>query len=80
VQLLTQVEFDDADFPIAERVAQRLGYTQTAYTSTSALWGLFCLPDHARMREGCVIKTRELGIMFVQTLEDLNLDQDGRPE
>jgi hypothetical protein len=79
-QPLTQVEFAESDFEIAERVAKRLGYSQTAYTSTSALWGLFCLPDHASMREGCVIKTKELGIMFVQTLKDLNLDAEGRPE
>lgn len=78
--LLTQVEFDEPDFEIAERVAKRLGFTQTAYTSTSALWGLFCLPDHAKMREGCIIKTKELGMLFVSSLEDLNLDNQGRPE
>lgn len=79
-QPLTQEEFTERDFQIAERVAKRLGFSQTAYTSTSALWGLFCLPDHARMREGCIIKTRELGLMFVSTLEDLNLGPDGRAE
>ena len=70
-QALTQVEFDEEDFRVAERVARRLGYTQTAYTSTSALWGLFCLPDRATQKKGCVIKTRELGLMFVQDLEDM---------
>ena len=42
-QQLTQLEFQEEDFPVAERLAKRLGYTQTAYTSSSALWGLFCL-------------------------------------
>lgn len=83
-QPLTQVEFDRADFPRAERIARALGYHQTAYTSTSALWGLFCLkenPEHVPAgphRGGCIIKTRELGLMFVQCLEDLNLDAEGR--
>ena len=86
-QLLTQVEFDEADFPIAERIARRLGYKQTAYTSTSALWGLYCLPENpatAKAGEathgGCIIKTIELGLMFVQDLEDLHLGSDGRVE
>jgi hypothetical protein len=79
--LLTQVEFDEADFPKAQEVAKRLGYEQTAYTSTSALWGLFCLPENPRTakrgqqtRGGCIIKTRELGMMFVQNLEDLHME------
>lgn len=112
VQLLTQVEYDEDDFPIAEALAKRLGYEQTAYTSTSTLWGLFCLPEspetvrgrrctkcqdrpgydglgrpckHCRgdgwitpprpwlqTRGGCIIKTRELGLLFVQNLEDLH--------
>lgn len=59
-------------------MARSLGYTQTAYTTTSALRGLFCLPDHARQRKGCIIKTRELGLLFVQDLEDCLLDREGR--
>ena len=62
-----------ADIEFAERIALRLGYTQTAYTSTSGLWGLFCLPDHAKHRKGCIIKTQEFGFMFVADLEDLQL-------
>lgn len=82
-QALTQVEFEEADFPIAERVAKALGYKQTAYTSTSALWGLFCLPENPEYGRGpdlggCIIKTKELGLMFVQNLEDLRLGADGR--
>jgi hypothetical protein len=80
-QPLTQLEFEESDFPHAERLAAHLGYQQTAYTSTSALWGLFCLPENPRTakpgeatRGGCIIKTRELGLMFVQDLEDLHAE------
>lgn len=79
-QPLTMLEFGPADFRTAERVARTLGYLQTAYTSTSALWGLFCLPENPERhptrphRHACIIKTRELGLMVVQTLEDLGLD------
>lgn len=72
-QALTQVEFDDRDFDVAERIAKRLGFTQTAYTSTSALWGLFCLPDRATQKKGCIIKTKELGLLYVQDLEDMRM-------
>ena len=71
---ITQVEFDERDFEVAGRIARRLGYTQTAYTSTSGLWGLFCLPDHAKHRAGCIIKTTQFGLMFVQDLEDLHME------
>lgn len=73
-QALTQVEFAPEDFEVANRIAARLGYSQTAY-STSALWGLFCLPDRATHKSGCIIKTLELGLMFVQDLEDLHMEE-----
>ena len=80
-QPLTQLEFTESDFPKAERLAARLGYQQTAYTSTSALWGLFCRPENPRTarpgeatRGGCIVKTRELGLLFVQDLEDLHAE------
>lgn len=69
---ITQLEFDESDFPIAEKLAKKLGYTQTAYTSTSAMWGLFCLRDRATQRAGCIIKTKEFGFLFVSDMEDLN--------
>lgn len=73
--IIVQVEMTTADIELAEKAAKRLGYTQTAYISTSALWGLFCLRDHAKDRKpaGCFIKTAEFGIMFVSDLEDLQL-------
>lgn len=79
VQPLTQEEFKPADHRKAETLARKLGYEQYAYTSTSALWGLFCLAENPAtwkgkpqaLRNGCIIKTRELGLLFVQTAEDL---------
>jgi len=81
-QPLTQLEFDEADFPTAQRLAERLGYSQYVYTSTSALWGMFCLPENPRTAKpgeattgGCIIKTKELGLIFVQDLEDLHFEE-----
>lgn len=79
-QQLTQLEMEDHDIETAERAAKSLGYTQTAYTSTSALIGLYCLPDNQWQKGGCIIKTQEVGFLFVQTLEDLRLREDGRRE
>lgn len=72
---ITQIEFEGADHDRAEKMAQALGYEQYAYTSTSTLWGLFCLPEnpehHPDMphKRGCIIKTAELGFLFVQDEE-----------
>jgi hypothetical protein len=80
-QKLTQVEFEERDFKIAEKIAKRLGYSQTAYTRTSALWGMFCLPENPRTAKpgeatkgGCIIKTTELGFLFVANLEDMGME------
>jgi hypothetical protein len=75
-QTLTQVEFNEEDFERAERIARKLGFTQTAYTSSSMLWGLFCLPDRETQRKGCIIKTLELGLLFVQDTEDLLMREE----
>lgn len=71
---ITQLAFDAPDFERAERMARHLGYKQTVYTSTSALWGLFCLPERPTQRKGCIIKTKEFGLLFVQDEEDLLMD------
>jgi len=73
---ITQLEFGETDFPKAEKLAAALGYKQTAYTSTSALWGLFCLPENPAYsrgpsRGGCIIKTKQFGLLFVQDDEDI---------
>lgn len=70
---LKEIEFRDNDLFKAEMIAKKLGYTQTAYTSSSALIGLFCLKDKAGDKAGCIIKTEELGFLFVADGEDLNL-------
>jgi hypothetical protein len=74
---LTQLEFNEADFKIAEEMAKRMGYEQTVYTSHSALIGLTCLPENPEYhpnkphKGGTIIKTKELGLLWVQCNEDL---------
>ncbi len=70
---ITQLEMTESDIDFADKIAKSLGFTQTAYTSTSQLWGLYCLPDHTKHKHGCIIKTKELGFLFVSDLEDLQL-------
>lgn len=70
---ITQVEMTEDEIEFAEKIAKRLGFSQTAYTTSSALWGLFCLPDRASHRCGCIIKTAEFGFVFVADLEDCKL-------
>ena len=70
---ITQVEFEGLDSIEATSIARKLGYTQTVYTTSSALWGLFCLRDRSSQKAGCIIKTKEFGFLFVQDKEDLNL-------
>jgi hypothetical protein len=78
---ITPLEMTAAEIELCERAAKRIGYLQTAYTSTSAMWGLFCLPEnpataHGKRTEGgCFIKTKQFGILFVQDFEDLHLDK-----
>lgn len=69
---MKQLEFKtDEDFAMAEKIAKRLGYRQTTYSTSSDLIGLYCLSESATHKAGCVIKTAELGFLFVQCLEDL---------
>lgn len=81
---ITQIEFGPEDHETAERIARHLGYEQTAYTSSSALWGLFCLPENPARPEnrgkphrgGCIIKTQQFGFLFVQDTEDLHFTEE----
>jgi hypothetical protein len=68
---LNQVEMTDADIAFAQEMAKRMHFEQTVYTSTSALIGLYCLPDGPDHKCGCIIKTKELGFLFVADCEDL---------
>jgi len=79
---ITQIEMNDKDLAKAEKMAVHLGYHQTAYTSSSALWGLFCLPENPShhlgpYRGGCIVKTREFGLMFMQDAEDIRFNDEG---
>jgi hypothetical protein len=80
---ITPLEFGESDFDKAEALAKALGYEQTAYTSTSALWGLFCLPEnpeHSKgpIRGGCIIKTKQFGLLFVQDTEDITGEMEAQ--
>ena len=83
---INQLEMTDADIDIAEQIATRMGYEQFAYTSSSALWGLFCLPENPAtwrgaqqaLNAGCIIKTEQFGFLFVADLEDMHM-QDVLP-
>jgi hypothetical protein len=67
---ITPLEMTESDILFAERMGAALGFEQMAYTSSSGLWGVFCLPDHAEHKHGCIILTKEFGFMFVADLED----------
>ena len=71
--VIEQLEFSKQDCVTAGKIATRLGYSQQVYTSTSGLWGLFCLKSNQYRRGGCVIKTKQFGFMFVADLEDMNM-------
>lgn len=62
---LTQLPFEEEDFARAKTLAAELGYTETVYTSTSALVGLHCLPRRLSQKRGSIIKTKELGFLYV---------------
>jgi hypothetical protein len=70
---LTQLEMSSEDIQKAENIGKKLGYTQLPYTSTSGLWGVFCLRDKPSDLAGCIIKTKEFGFLFIRDMEDLNL-------
>lgn len=72
---LTMVDMSEAEIEMAEEIAKRLNYTQTAYTSESSLFGLFCLRDGDKDKKPavCIVKTKELGYMVVSTLEDIGM-------
>lgn len=78
---INQLEMTEADIEFAERIAKRMGYEQTAYTSSSSLWGLFCLNENPAtwtgnpqaLTAGCIIKTAEFGFLFVADLEDMQM-------
>ena len=69
------LEFEDEDWEKAKIFARELGYSQTAYTSHGVFNELACIPDREDYdmgkRGGKIIKTAELGFMFIQLDEDI---------
>ena len=67
--------FEEEDFEKAEIFARELGYEQTVWTSHGVFNELACIADSEDYedgkRSGRIIKTAELGFVFVQTDEDL---------
>ncbi len=70
---LTQLKMDEKQLSFAKKIAEGLGYRQTAYSTTSSINGLHCLPDYDGHKSGCIVLTKEMGFLFVATLDDLCL-------
>ena len=75
VKKIHSLPFDEEDWEKAEIFAKELGYEQTAYTSHGVFNELACIADREDYdmgkRSGAIIKTAELGFLFVQTDETL---------
>ena len=71
--ILTQLEMNEAQLERAQTLARRLGFQDsTAYTSTSALVGLNCLPLRSGQHGAVIVQTAELGMLVIATLEDVD--------
>ena len=61
------VEFKDSDHAVAEGIARKLGYGESfAYTSSSCIPGLYCLPLRASQPEKVIVKTDEAMFVVLQ--------------
>lgn len=69
---ITMLEFSaGADFEAAERICRAQGYGDShAYTTSSAIPGLYLCPLRASQPEKVVIKTREFGFVVLQIIEN----------
>tara|TARA_R110000868_G_C10591080_1_gene739582 strand:+ start:142 stop:357 length:216 start_codon:yes stop_codon:yes gene_type:complete len=68
---LTLLEFSPDDFAPAHALCAKLGYgTSYAYTTSSEIPGLYCLPLRANQNTTVICKTAEFGLIAVQTFED----------
>jgi hypothetical protein len=71
--ILTQIDMNEAQLERARTLAARLGFQDsTAYTSTSALIGLNCLPLRSGQHGAVIVQTAELGMLVIATLEDVD--------
>lgn len=61
----------DEDFATAERICRKLGYGDSwAYTTSSSVPGLYCLPTRPTQRQKIVVKTSELGFIVIEEIEE----------
>ena len=69
---ITMLEFSaEADFEAAKRICRAQGYGDSfAYTTSSAIPGLYLCPLRASQPEKVIVKTRELGFVVLQVIED----------
>lgn len=75
---LTQLPYKGGDMDTAHRIRRALGYPEDshAFTSSGAFVGLHLGPTSERkeLPSVAIVKTREMGWLVVQTLEDVNYD------
>ena len=76
VKKIHSLPFEEEDWEKAEILAKELGYGQTVYTSHGVFNELACIADREEQQQwgrksGRIIKTAELGFVFVQTDEEL---------
>jgi hypothetical protein len=68
---LTFIEFDREDFEPAQELCKKLGYRDSyAYTTSSSIPGLYCIPLRANQNTTVICKTMEFGLVAIQTFED----------
>lgn len=73
MKALAQLEMNEAQLERARTLAARLGFgDSTAYASTSALIGLYCLPTRPDQHAACIVYTAELGLLVIADLEDVD--------
>lgn len=69
---LTMLEFStDEDFDKAKRICSAQGYRDSwAYTTSSDIPGMYCIPIRPNQPEKVVCKTKEFGFVVLQVIEE----------
>ena len=72
MKTLTLLEFTtEEDHKEAQKLCRALGYRDSwAYTTSSDIPGLYCLPLNAHQSGRVICKTAEFGMVAIQTFED----------
>ena len=64
--------WSDADFSKAHKVCAKQGYRDSfAYVTSDALPGLKCIPIRPNQPPGFIVKTVELGLLFILDCEEI---------